>query len=417
MNVPAFLRLSFASLLIINFTSAICQDFNAYEKPASLKLFSAALKDTQTVSLVLPKEKKMGKLNTYPVIFLFDSQNVISYQNNLQTINTLTLLGEMPPCIVVGLALSNSKNMRSRLTLPNYRGATGLADNYLSFLIDEVFPLLQQQYQAANFKLFIGHSRTAIFSLYAVSKRPQDINGIIASSASYFDFGQSKEKEMFLQGVDTIKKLGRNVFCYFSVGDSAGGDAGHYASVKSLDSFMRKTKLPSNFRWKSFFHNGASHSFTPTLTVAPALNDIFNKQSQALFVITKRPFKVDTSILFSYIDKEFLNISSFYGYTVLPDFRFYNSIASYYKNNSLATEQERLALALAAWERGLRTLPFAEAYYEEIAAIYRTLKNDRLYRQYLAKAYENIDQSIFVNDDQRESVRKELLQKIADLPK
>ena len=222
---------------------------------------------------------------------------------------------------------------------------------------------------------------------------------------------------MFVQSIDTIKKLNRNVFCYFSVGDAAGGDAGHYASVKSLDSFMRKTKLPSNFRWKSFFHTGASHSLTPSLTVAPALNEIFDKQSQALFIISKKPFKADTSILFNYIDKEFRDISSYYGYTVFPDFRFYNSIASYYKNSSPGTEQERLTLALSAWTRGLQRLPYAEAYYEEIAAIYRTLKNDRLYGQYLTKAYEHVDQSIFVNDDHKESVKKDLLQKIADLPK
>ena len=44
-------------------------------------------------------------------------------------------------------------------------------------------------------------------------------------------------------------------------------------------------------------------------------------------------------------------------------------------------------------------------------------ENDRLYGQYLTKAYEHVDQSIFVNDDHKESVKKELLQKIADLPK
>lgn len=398
---------------IISLFRVTAQDVSNYQLPINLSVPSSALKDTETVELILPREFDISTGITYPVLFVFDKQNRSIYKNTLQTIDFLTMIMEMPPCIIVGISYADNVS-RSKRTLPLYRSKGGQADAALSFLLDELYPVLVKNYKAANFKLFIGHSRTAIFSGYAISKRPRDINGIIASSTSYFDFGQEAEKILFDQSLDTLALLNRKSFYYFSVGDSLAGDGGHAPSVIMLDNYFRKIKTPTNFIWKSYFHTGASHNTTPGLTVSQALNSIFDRYIETRFRLFKKPFTADTATFLNYIAQEYADLSAYYGYTIQPDIPMYNSIASQYKYQAEVLGDKRFAMARFIWEKG--TIPFPyEGFYTSIANLWLRENNTALYRENLIKALACIDKSPYGSKEEQAISRNDLIQKLANI--
>jgi hypothetical protein len=401
---------------LICLLTATAQEMAYYQPPIKLSVPSSALKDTETVELILPRMLDVSRDRniSYPVIFVFDKQNSSIYKNTLQTIDYLTAMMQMPHCIIVGISYADNIS-RSKRTLPGYRSKGGQADDALSFLLDELYPLLVKSYKAANFKLFIGHSRTAIFSGYAISKRPRDINGIIASSTSYFDFGQEAEKTLFDQSLDTLALLNRKSFYYFSVGDSLpGGDGGHTASVVMLDRYFRKIKTPPNLIWKSYFHTGASHNTTPGLTVPQALNSIFDRYAETVYRMFKKPFATDTVTLLNYIDQEYANVSAYYGYTILPDVPLYNGLASYYKNRGDTLGEKRFALARFIWEKGTERYEYYD-FYSDIANLWLRENNTALYRKNLIKALTYVDKSPYGSKEEHALIRKDLIRKLADI--
>jgi len=114
----------------------------------------------------------------------------------------------MPECIVVGITF-NQRN-RNLWTSPNKNG--GKTDDLIDFITNELDSLLKSRYRLANFNLLIGHSRTAILSAYALSKRYDYFNGSIACSAAYFEFGDEYQKKIRDQFTDSISFASHKYF-------------------------------------------------------------------------------------------------------------------------------------------------------------------------------------------------------------
>ena len=151
-------------LLLFITCSARSQDFSSYEKPIATIMFSKALNDSVSLEITLPKEFKNNTSIEYPIIYLLDKQLYSNYKYNLHTIDYLSTLQWMPKAIVVGITFSR-KN-RTSWTVPNESG--GKADDLIQFIENELNNELKKKYPVSDFNLLIGHSRTAIFSSYAL---------------------------------------------------------------------------------------------------------------------------------------------------------------------------------------------------------------------------------------------------------
>ncbi|MFT3823405.1 MAG: alpha/beta hydrolase-fold protein [Chitinophagaceae bacterium] len=411
-------RCGFLTVLITLFlvnVSFAQEESSLFLPPVTLKVPSSVLKDTETVELILPKDYNVAKDNHYPVIYLFDKQNKINYRNNIQAIDYMTMMNQMPPCIIVGISYTNRN--RTPRTMPAYSKGSG--DNMLFFLLDELYPLLVSDYRAANFKLFIGHSRTAIFSQYALSKRPKDINAVIASSTSYFDFGTEADRKLFDSSLNIIATLKRKAFFFFSVGDTTmdgTGDGAHAASVRKLDEYIRAKQLPDNLIWKSYFHQGANHNLTPGLTVAPALNLIFDRYDKIYHNLWSQPYAGDAGLAIAGIEKEFENASAYYGYAMQPNAANYVSMGYSYKSKQELGDK-RFAIAQAIWQQGIKHYTHYEGFYSAIADLYIAEKKYTLARNYLEQALSNVDKSLYYDNAERETSRAEIKETLQQISK
>lgn len=393
--------------------SVRAQDFSSYEKPLSMGLFSEKLNDSVSLEITLPKELKNQSGKEYPIIYLLDRQLSSNYAYNLSTIDYLSTLQWMPNSIVVGITFSY-KN-RNSWTVPNESG--GKADDFIFFIEKELNNELKKKYPISNFNLLIGHSRTAIFSSYALSTRPDFFNGIIASSVSNFDFGDEWQQKQFEAFLNKIPSSSHKYYYYFSVGEKAYGDL-HEPSVDTLNAYLNSKKLPANLEWNYSKHQIA-HELTPGVTVGKALSDIFKAYGKRIDVCFDLAKGSISQVPWNDFDALYSKISSELGFKIEPDELFFNSVASeYYNDYDGIYGENNLGFTLEILLKAIEKYPKDYSYYSWIGEIYVRLKECDKGEDYLNKAIELLNKDKTVSKFDRKTYRNEIeaLKKMNELP-
>ncbi len=379
------------------------QAFSSYQKPLESSLYSKSLQDSVNLEITLPQGLDSSSQSEYQVIYLLDKQLISNYHYNLSTIDYLSTLQWMPKAIIVGIAFS-PKN-RASWTFPNETG--GQADDLIAFIEMELHKELRKKYPIANFHLLIGHSRTAIFSSYALSKRPDFFNGIIASSVANFDFGEEYQAKQFALFLENIASRPQSYYYYFSVGEKSYGDL-HESAVDTLNLYLRSQVLPANLQWK-FYKHPVAHDITPGLTVGKALSEIFKEYGRRIdrcFALAKNsrnqvPWD-DFLALYS-------SLSANLDFAVRPSHLFFNSIASeYYNDYDGIYGEQRLNFTLEILGKAIEEYPNDFSYYAWMAEIYLSQNELEKAENHLQKALSLIAQDASLTEGEKASYRKEI---------
>jgi enterochelin esterase-like enzyme len=368
-------------LLLIIRPTAKAQVFSSYQKPIEISLYSEALNDSVYLEIILPQELKNQTSAKYPIIYLLDKQLENNYRYNLNTIDYLSTLQWMPKAIIVGIAFSQ-KN-RASWTFPNESG--GQADDLILFIEKDLNNELKKKYPISTFNLLIGHSRTAIFSSYALSKSPDFFNGIIANSVSNFDFGEDYQEKQFDIFLNTMESRPHKYYYYFSVGEKAYGDL-HESAADTLNSYLLSKKLPENLAWKYYKHQIA-HDLTPGLTVGKALSEVFKDYGRRIDLCFALAKKSSNKVPWDDFLGLYSAISSELGFTVQASDLFFNSIASeYYNDYDGIYGKQRLNFTLEILGKAIEEYPRDFSYYAWMAEIYLSQSELEKGEYYLQKA-------------------------------
>ncbi|MCU4165480.1 alpha/beta hydrolase-fold protein [Carboxylicivirga caseinilyticus] len=390
-------------LLLIITCSVKAQEFSSYEKPIETSFYSQALNDSVGLEITLPKELRNQTNKEYPIIYLLDKQLFYNYNYNLHTIDYLSTLQWMPAAIVVGINFS-PKN-RGSWTTPNESG--GKADDLILFIEDELNNELKKKYPISDFNLLIGHSRTAIFSSYALSKSPDFFNGIIANSVSNFDFGDNWQQKQFEIFLNKITSNSHKYYYYFSVGEKSYGDL-HESAVDTLNAYLNNKKLPENLEWKYYKHQ-ISHKLTPGVTVSNALSDIFRNYGRRIEVCFDIAKASKDKVPWNDFLELYSSISSELGFTVQPSELFFNSIASeYYNDYDGIYGNKHLHFTLEILFRAIEKYPEDYDYYGWMGEIYITINDFEKGENYLNKAIELIKKDTSITEFDRINYLKEI---------
>lgn len=390
-------------LLLIVTCSTKAQEFSSYEKPIETSLYSQALNDSVSLEITLPKELKNQTGKEYPIIYLLDRQLSNNYKYNLYTIDYLSTLQWMPNAIVIGITFSN-KN-RNSWTVPNASG--GKADNLILFIENELNNELREKYPISNFNLLIGHSRTAIFSSYALSKSPEFFNGTIASSVSNFDFGDNEQHKQFELFLNKIVSSSHKYYYYFSVGEKSYGDL-HESAVDTLNTYLNAKKLPKNLEWKYYKHKIA-HDLTPGVTVGNALSEIFKDYGRRIELCFDLAKGSRNKVPWNDFLDLYSSLSSELGFKIQPSELFFNSIASeYYNDYDSIYGDNHLDFTLEILLKAIEEFPNDFEYNSWIGEIYITLKEIEKGEHYLNKAIELINNDKSVSELDRINYLKEI---------
>lgn len=392
----------FFFLLIVT-CSAKAQEFSSFEKSIETILYSEALNDSVSLEITLPKDFKNQTNAEYPIIYLLDKQLKSNYEYNLYTIDYLSTLRWIPNAIVVGITFPWQN--RNSWTNPNMSG--GQADDLILFLEKELNTELKKKYPISNFNLLIGHSRTAIFSSYALSKNPDFFNGAIANSVSNFDFGDKQQQAQFEVFLNMIPSSSHKYYFYFSVGDQAYGDL-HESAADTLNAYLSSKKLPENFEWKYYKHQVA-HDLTPGVTVGNALSEIFKEYGRRIDLCFDLAKGSRNKVPWNDFLDLYSSISSELGFKIEPSELFFNSIASeYYNDYDGIYGDKQLDFTLEILLKAIEKYPKDYDYYGWIGEIYITLKEFEKGEHYLNKAIELINMDKSVSEFDRINYLKEV---------
>ena len=309
----------------------------------------------------------------------------------------------MPNAVIVGITFSR-KN-RTSWTVPNVSG--GKADDLIQFIEKELNGELKTNYPISDHHLLIGHSRTAIFSSYALSKRPEFFNGTIASSVANFDFGDDKQQEQFEAFLKQIASSSHKYYFFFSVGEEAYGDL-HEAAVDTFNAYLTSRKLSKNLEWNYYKHQVA-HDVTPGVTVANALSQIFKEYGRRIDVCFQLAKESTDKVPWDDFLGLYQTISSDLELEIQPAELFYNSIASmYYNDYDGIYGDKHLNFTLEILLKALEKYPIDFSYHSWIAEIYFSLNDTEKGEHHLNNAIELVKADKTLSEPDREHYLKEL---------
>ncbi|MCC2606972.1 alpha/beta hydrolase-fold protein [Planctobacterium marinum] len=360
---------------------------NAFSNVFRHSIDSKNLNAKRTVDVSLPVNYAETAENiTYPLIVVLDGEllfNSAASFAQLQAMNS-----QMPEAIVVGIP--NAPDARRDMT-PKPLGKNGeplwfggQEDSYLSFIQHEVLPLIEKNYRVANFKILIGLSPSANFSLHSFWKQPNLFSGYIAVNGADFNAAGYEGESVFEKVVKSVKQQEQNKrYLYISMPKGGVTRNPHILEKYNelSDELTPHLNKQIEFKWEVI----DKKSYAAVLpAIMSGLKLIFPAEewdpSYNNF-IAKEPGQTLANIKTYYA-----TLSDKYGFTALPKGeRFYNRNRLKRIVYVLINEQ-RYTEAEAVLNYWLSLYPQSANAYDTYADLYRAQDNAGAELEYRAKA-------------------------------
>ncbi len=377
-------KIALFTLLFSIFSNTLFgQDYERYKKILDTSIASKHLGFNKNITITVPFEWQKNQNREYPLIIIFDRQNQRSHNYILNTIDYLTSNEQMPSAIII--SIESEQKYRYLETLHKVSSEKGLATENEKFLFDELIPLAEKQYNASQFRLFIGHSRYGYFTSSLLVSRINELNGVISISPFF------TQKNIDL--TDSIRTLENQVvnsrkYYRFGIGNDYPSEFNKMdTTIKSL----HNTKL----NCKGFLFKEADHNVTPGLTIGTSLYEIFEEWSkiQSKYISNdQKNLQVFNSLA--------TDISAIYGEKIAFSLGILNGKGWFFYNEK---EYEK---AIEAWRILLNSYPnFSEGYLYILDA--QIILNKDI-SQTIDAFNKSISQSEIYSEEEKSELSKEL---------
>ena len=226
------------------------------------------------LQILLPGGHKTSN-KKYPVIYLMDSQWDFPLLKCLYGEHYYD--GFIPELIVVGVTWGgnnpNPDSLRARDYTPTKEARSpqsGGADNFLSFMKNELFPFIETNYKADNNnRTLMGCSLGGLFTLYTLFTQPELFTGYAAASPAV---GWDREVLYKYEKNFAEKKLSKPVRVYMTIGDvERSGPAYERFAAQMTSSNYASVSL------KSKILENTGHSGTKSETFGRGMQYVFEK--------------------------------------------------------------------------------------------------------------------------------------------
>ncbi|MEQ8425505.1 MAG: alpha/beta hydrolase-fold protein, partial [Cyclobacteriaceae bacterium] len=325
-------------------------------------VYSNVLSESRKIWIHIPESAKNNTSDEtkYPVLYLLDGPghfySVTGMIKQLSTTNGNTIVPEM---IVVAIPNTN----RSRDLTPTHvdfdfftrdsiQYASGGGNKFLDFVEDELIPHIEATYPASSYRTFVGHSFGGLSVINALISRPHVFNNYVAIDPSLW-----WDDQAFLHVADSVLSVnnfdGKALYVGVANTMSEGMDISRVsedttrstAHIRSILQFVTSLeKMKDNqllFGWK--YYEGDSHGSVPLITEYDALRFLFPWYSiTGLNRFFDPDSKATTAELMEHINSHYENISTHFGYKVIPPEQSINSLGYGFKNNKMLDKAKAL---------------------------------------------------------------------------
>ena len=228
------------------------------------KIYSDKLSAEREITIQLPRDYNLDEEKRYPVFIVFDGDYLFKIVSG--NVDYMSFWGDISEAIVVGINQIDSRyNDTSVVDNINFTPISSTA-NFFEFVSQELIPYINKNYRTTNFRVAVGHERTANFINFFLIKKVPIMNGYIAVSPKY----TKKMKEYLAQ---YLISSSQNIYYYLSTSNE------DFQSISEdvLDFNQRLDSLNNeNIHYK--FQNLAipSHYTLPAYTIPYSIEDMFS---------------------------------------------------------------------------------------------------------------------------------------------
>jgi predicted alpha/beta superfamily hydrolase len=234
-----------------------------------VKLTSVYLNEEREIQILLPESYGSNIGATYPVIYLMDGDYVFHGVSGMLDFmaNKAQLI---PDVILVAIADKGTDIYRQYmtpkgLTAPLKKENAGKAEQFLSFLTEEVKPYINSNYRTADNAILVGHSIGGLFVFNALLESPDSFEHFVSMSPSIWlnDHAIMVKAKSFIE-----KDKHKPTSLYLSLGDETR--SGVYGVVQLLDEVQ-----PKNIHWDFSHYPNENHNSVGLVALRKDLKQIF----------------------------------------------------------------------------------------------------------------------------------------------
>ena len=232
---------------------------NIYEK-----IYSDKLDIEREITIQLPRDYNLDEEKRYPVFIVFDGDYLFEIVSG--NVDYMSFWGDIPEAIVVGINQIDSRyNDTSVIDNINFTPISSTA-NFFEFVSQELIPYINKNYRTTNFRVAVGHERTANFINFFIIKKVPIMNGYIVVSPKF-----TKQMKKYL--AQYLISSSHNIYYYLST------SSGDYKSISEdvLDFNQRLDSLNNkNIYYKFQNLETPSHYTLPAYTIPYSIEDMFS---------------------------------------------------------------------------------------------------------------------------------------------
>lgn len=293
-------------------------------------IYSKVLNENRKLWIYSPEITSLAKadIKKYPVLYLLDGDaHFYSTVGIIQQLSQANGNGVLPEMIVV--AIENTNRLRD-LT-PSLPPITSLekANPFINFLSSELFPYVEKNFNAAPYRLLVGHSLGGLTAVDILTNFPKLFNAYIAIDPSmwynnekYLNNTLSQIPQKQLNGiklfVGTANTMPKGMTVTQLRADKSA-ETQHIRSIFKMDEFLGKNK--SGLLYNQVFYKSEKHNTVPLLSIYDGLKFIFRYY---LFDASENDFLDSSAMIALKLKMHYENVTKELGYKVSAPQAFIN---------------------------------------------------------------------------------------------
>lgn len=345
---PTFARAFFLSFIFIS-------SYAFSQQTDTITFFSQAFNEERTIYIQTPNFYKYRSDSlALPVFYILDGQHDWFVNPALSSIRYLQYTHEIPQAIIVIIPHKNRNKECGLMSIDQPPAPLH------TFITKEINNKLAS-YHPANYRVLIGHSFSASFSLYSYMLSPEFYSAIIANSPL-------DQLENLIKGLQQNEKIDKSTL-YLSFG-SEEKDMYHRKGYEDM-----KVKYPTFFNQAhTFLASASSHTALPITAIPELLSELFNPFSRRYKSVARvdemykliAPPKSITEELTEIARNSKLGMQYY-----APELADINGIASRYNHSGYRQH------AISVYELGLKYYTNFHGFHSELGHLYATLDKQK----------------------------------------
>jgi hypothetical protein len=325
-----------------------------YSQIIDQEIESTKLGETRHIKIQLPRGYEKNTEQRYPLFIVFDGDYL--FDPVAGNVKYYSYWEDIPEAIIVGIDQSRTRDYDTMYSEENYLPIESGA-NFFEFIGFELLPFIEQNYRTANFRIAVGHGKTANFINYYLFKNEPLFKAYICISPELAPEMEQNITERFLQFTDK-----------------------HFYYLATASNDLRKVRQGvevlninlSSIANESLFYSfndfdGPTHYSVAAHAIPNALENIFS----AFQPISKKEYQEKILTLdyspVDYLKEKYQMVDELFGINkkiLINDFRAISSAIE--KNQLYESYQDLSKLAMKDYPETLLGTYYLARYYEEM---------------------------------------------------